>query len=858
MSRETLLDFFHDLHSVNQDFFVYDNGYRARAFTYREVADGAELFARQLAAAKIQKDDKVILWGENRPEWVIAFWGCLLNGVVVVPIDYRASMDFLLKVRDIVQARLVLVGEDVSQAAALGDTLLWHLADVGRAKPALCQDVEKTFADWDGASKVSITRDDVAEIIFTSGATADPKGVVITHRNLLANLVPIESEMAKYLRYARPFKPIRFLNLLPLSHLFGQAMGVFIPAMLPGTVVFTRGHNPAEMLRQVRTRHISVIVSVPKMLDLLRQHVAQLYPASREIPARKRHVAWRWWKHRKIHRLFGFKFWSFVVGAAPLDPDLEEFWSNLGYLVVQGYGLTETAPIVSLNHPFGAKKGSVGKPMPGVEVKIAADGEILVRGENVTRGYYHAETATREAFEEGWLHTGDIGGFDEDGRLHIQGRKKEMIVTPEGLNVFPEDVERVLNAVNGVRESAVVGISSGGEERVHAALVLETAGPQGVPLLHPAEVIRIANARLADHQRIRGVTIWPGDKLPRTEGTQKLKRREIKAWIEKGGAPRATTPGDDPLRSLLSKFAGDRTLAPQTTLEELGLSSLERVELLLALEDRFQITLDELEFAEVKDLAALQGLIERGVRDLPSRGGETAEVAHEELVEFPSWSRRWSVRLLRHIGLAALILPLTRLFAWIRVEGREHLNELKGPVLFAANHQSHMDAPAIFAALPRRWRYRLAPAMSKEFFKAHFYPQQSSRWKWFTSSLQYGLSVLCFNAFPLPQREAGVRQTLRYVGELAGAGYSILIFPEGKRTDRGEINRFMPGVGMMSARLEVPVVPVRLEGLDRVLHHTWRMARPGRVRVAFGKPIRLEGEDYSALAKRVEEAVRTL
>jgi long-chain acyl-CoA synthetase len=169
-----------------------------------------------------------------------------------------------------------------------------------------------------------------------------------------------------------------------------------------------------------------------------------------------------------------------------------------------------------------------------------------------------------------------------------------------------------------------------------------------------------------------------------------------------------------------------------------------------------------------------------------------------------------------------------------------------------------MDTPVILAALPPRWRYRTATAMAKEFFKAHFFPEEYGRHAWFTNSLNYYLAALFFNAFPLPQREAGARQTLQYIGDLVAQDWSVLIFPEGKRSDRGEINHFMPGVGMIASRLGVPVVPVRIVGLDKVLHHTWRMARPGRVRVAFGTPLHLSGDNYAALAKQVEDAVRSL
>ena len=238
---------------------------------------------------------------------------------------------------------------------------------------------------------VAIARDDIVQIVFTSGATAEPKGVVIRHRNILANIVPVEREVLKYKKYARPFLPLRFLNLLPLSHMFGQSMATNIPPMVDGTVVFMRSFNPHDIVRIVKTWRISVIVCVPKILDVLQGARAAHRSVGRE-PAAEAGCRFRsaGGAIAQIHRMFGLKFWAFVVGAAPLPPELEEFWKRLGFVVIQGYGLTETAPIVTLNHPFKTSTGSVGTPIAGVEVKIADDGEILVRGENVTSGYYEA------------------------------------------------------------------------------------------------------------------------------------------------------------------------------------------------------------------------------------------------------------------------------------------------------------------------------------------------------------------------------------------------------------------------------------------------------------------------------------
>jgi long-chain acyl-CoA synthetase len=225
---------------------------------------------------------------------------------------------------------------------------------------------------------------------------------------------------------------------------------------------------------------------------------------------------------------------------------------------------------------------------------------------------------------------------------------------------------------------------------------------------------------------------------------------------------------------------------------------------------------------------------------------------------FPSWNRSGVANVVRSLSLATWILPIARIFAWVKAVGRENLEGLEGPVIFAANHQSHLDTLAILLALPARWRYKVAPAMAKEFFKAHFFPKEYGRAAWLTNSLNYYLSTLFFNAFPFPQREAGIREALRYAGELVSQRCSILIYPEGRRSETGKIDAFRPGVGILAAKLEIPVVPVRLEGVENVLKVGWTMARPGTVRARFGEPIMLRGEDYGELARRVEEAVRSL
>jgi long-chain acyl-CoA synthetase len=814
-SPSELPAFFHRIAGNDREYVVYDDGWRGWTYRYADIARMALALASRLRAHGISKGDTVMIWSESRPGWIAAFWGCLLAGVVLVPVEPQASPSLFQRIEEKVQPRIILLGDLVAGPQGTSRTPVWRLREIETAPQQAPQE------------PVALKGDDIAEIVFTSGTTAEPKGVLMTHRNLAASLRPLEDQVAPYRRYFRLLAPLRVLNLLPMSHLFGQAVAMFLVPLVPASVAFVTSTTPEEIARQIRTRRMCALISVPKFLEVLRDFVVHRFPWARN--AAKATGLWplRWWRFRAVHRLFGWRFCCFVVGGAPLPAELEQFWSNLGFVVAQGYGLTETAPIISFSHPFHVQPGTTGKPLGDIQVKIAEDGEVLVRGDNVTPGYFRFPSETAAAFQEGWFRTGDIGELTAEGDLVIRGRKKEIIVTPEGLKVFPEDVESTLNRIQGVCESAVIG-----KEGVHAVLVLE-------PGIKSEDIVRQANQQLEPHQRIRSVSLWTQGELPRTSTTHKLRRAEIAAALQTGRKVPPKTKPD--LAELVQKYAPGRTITLDTTLEELGLSSLDRVELMMDLEEKLETSIDESVFASVSKVADLE-------RPMPPA----------KAAPMPAYSRTWIARLIRRLVLPTIFLPLTKVFAHLKVSGREHLDAVHGPVIFVANHQSHLDTPAILASLPRRWRYGIAPAMWKEYFDAHFFPERHSFRERWTSSLVYGLLTLLFNTFPIPQTETGTRQSLRYIGELVERGWSILIFPEGERTLTGEIGRFYPGVAVIASRMRVPVVPVRLVGFDRVLHRTAKWPRPGPVEVKIGAPIFLQGESYAALAKQVEDAVRSL
>ena len=419
-----------------------------------------------------------------------------------------------------------------------------------------------------------------------------------------------------------------------------------------------------------------------------------------------------------------------------------------------------------------------------------------------------------------------MGELAEDGALRIRGRKKEMIVAADGTNIFPDDLERAIDAVPGVVESAVVER----EGRAHAVLVLK-------PGTRREAVLTAANARLEPHQQIRDATLWPpGSPLPRTSGTGKLKRRHVQDWL-RGVVAAVPETGPD-LGGVLARYG----IGEGTKLNELGLSSLERIQLLMELEERTGQPVDESLFTRAQTLAE--------VAILPA--------VHDEPLDFPVWNRQWWARAIRRVSLPVWVLPLARMFLWVRVRGLEHLEAVDGPVLFAVNHQSYFDTAALLIALPGPWRYRLAVAMRKEFFDAHYHPEQYGLAKRLRNRFGYYLACLMLSAFPLPQRETGTKDALRYMGELLAGGWSVMIFPEGRHADGDDVAEFQPGIGMMGSRLGVPVIPVRLRGVHRVLHRDSRLPRPGVVEVAFGAPMILRGAKYDELARDVEREVKNL
>ena len=540
--RISVADYLADFQRLgNEQAYAERVGYRLVRWTYGDVAGLAFRFARELTARGICKADRVVIWGPNSAAWVAAFFGCANRGVIAVPMDDAASPDFAVRVFQQVQARLLVCSRDHAQPE-LPSLFFDEMQASLQCRSPQPLDSEK------------ISPQDALQIVFTSGTTAEPKGVVITHGNVLSNVAPLEAQIRPYLKYARFVHPLRFLNLLPLSHVFGQFLGMYMPPLLRGTVFFQQALKPSDIIRTIRRERISVLVAVPRMLQSLKEKIERDLEEHDRLEkfrlqfaaAEGKHFLRRWWTFRRIHRQMGLKFWAFISGGAALDRETETFWARLGFAVIQGYGLTETTSIISVNHPFKVGRGSIGKVLEGREVKLAPDGEILVRGSGVASGYWSGGELRPVSSAEGWYHTGDIGQLDAEGNLFFKGRKKEVIVTPAGMNVYPEDLENALKAQPEVKDSVVVPLAQDGNAEPCAVLILKNSVEETSP------IIDRANQTLAEYQRIRRWIIWPDEDFPRTS-TQKPRRAEIAEAAQKllGNAPNILDAGKTALANLI-------------------------------------------------------------------------------------------------------------------------------------------------------------------------------------------------------------------------------------------------------------------------------------------------------------------
>jgi long-chain acyl-CoA synthetase len=811
-------------------------GFRTRIWSYRDLADLAPRVARVLSEQGLERGDRVLIWGVNRPEWAIGFFGALFAGLVLVPLDVRSQPDFVAKIARRTRAKLVLASTQTAPLAEglkLPVLLIESLPDRARLAEPL--------------PTPPVAAGDLVEVVFTSGTTGEPKGAMLTHANLMAN--------AAALREVFPFRPDeRLLSILPLSHMFEQTCGLLAPFLAGASVVYPVSRQPAVLMRSFREYRVTMLLIVPAGLKLLDSAIQRKVDASGKRASfdRLHRIAPRLPKFlrrllfRPVISQFGGRFRTLAVGAAALEEDLANRWIDMGFDVLQGYGATELSPAVSFTRPSRNRLGTVGEAVPGVEVRIADDGEVLVRGASVFAGYWEDADATSAAIDDqGFYHTGDIGQLDGDGFLTLRGRKKDMLAMPDGTKVYPEDIEAILGRDQRIRDAAVVGWQSpGGELRVQAVLLIDDASVADA-------VVRDANGQLGAHQQIRGTTIWPDEDFPRTP-TLKVKKRLILDRLGEleGGSSRAAEPvasgtatiGASSVLTLVASVADlpVGSVKPESCLStDLNMDSLARVELLGVIEEELGAFIDDADLDPDTTVAQLTSLVE-AAKDAKHDSG---------IFGWPlSPVARAAGILIQTLVLVPVFFSLYR----VRVTGLEKIRDLRGPVLFTPNHCLHNDVGIILTRFPIGWRWRLSVAAAADDI--------------FGNPIRGFGSALIGNAFPLA-REGAIRRSLELLGARLDRGFSILIFPEGKLTVGGPTQPFKSGTGLLAVEGATPVVPMKLKitrmsrldaRRDPALageRRPWR----GEVELVFGDPIHFAWDTNHAVAtERLEAAVEAL
>lgn len=840
-------------------------GNRQLAATWANLAELADRFTAELARREISFGERVVIRGQNGLEWMGAFFGCVQRGVIAVPLDPAGAVDFTQRVMAETRPRLVV-----------GDAELLRGLSDETSKLAFEEfDDNLPRGPFGSLKAAALGLDTPFQILFTSGTTAEPKGIVHTHRNVLASLDPIEREMQKYLKYERIFHPIRFLHTLPLSHVFGQFMALWIPPLMAAETHFETRLQAQRLIETIQRERISVVCAVPRVLDLLRAYVLAAEPGlAGEIALAAGEKVWRRWRRfRKIHRRFGYKFWAFVCGGASLSADLENFWTTLGFALVQGYGMTETSALITLNHPFKPGRGTIGKVLPGRDVRITDEGEILVRGDMVSGATWQRGELQRNAEE--WLATGDLAERDAQGQLRFVGRKSQVIVTPSGLNVHPEDVEAALDAQTGVQASAVVPLLTTAGTEPAAVLLFRGSRDEA------QQAVVAANRQLAEYQQVRQWRLWPELDLPRTS-TGKIRRPRVTEWVNAQRGGDGGGQQGNPLLALvlaISHATVGRAGDEARLTEDLGLDSLGRVQLQseveqrlgLAIEDEAlesAVTLGDLRHALGLDaagatagaggMAPLVGMDGGAGRRLPSSTapGITDRRESGEQDIYPKWPWWGPVRWIRVAFTELIAQPLVWLLANPEVERAENLHPAK-PVLVIANHVTAYDMSLVQYGLPGAMRRRMAAAMAGNMLRDWRHMRNLAPGLNWLGPVTYLLITGLFNAFPLP-RSAGFRRSFQHAGEALDRGYNVLVFPEGHRTETG-LQAFRPGIGLLVRESGVQVLPVALVGLTELKAQGRGWFRSGKLAVRVGKPIEFAPEaPAEEITARLYDALASL
>ncbi len=843
-------------------------------YTYGEMLDGVRSIAYRLEKEGIAFGDRVALIGENHPRWAIAYYGILFRGAVCVPIDPHAEIETLTNFIENSEAKMAFIGEDFIKS--------FHKleANLDRKLPAVVlQNIEssngfQSFEDWttterpaDFDSKPTPAKpEDLAQLTYTSGTTGTPKGVPLTHSNIYHEAVGCQEVM-----HIKETEVV--LSVLPLFHVFAQVVNLWVIASTGGSVYYVKELAPAELTKAFETKEITLLTGVPRLWYLFHKkifdNVAQQSIVVRTLFDKllklnfflreKFNINLGKKFFGKVHDGFGGKLDITITAGSRFDEKIARDYHALGFTMIQGYGLTETTGAISCTRFEDNVVGSVGKAVNYAETKIGelndeGAGEVLIKGKMVFSGYYKNPEATKEAFtEDGWFKSGDLGKIDENGNLHIVGRSKDVIVLPNGKNIHPEDLEVHYSKTPMVGEMCIIGVKDessnmAGAEKLIAVVVPDFEYMKKNNIANAREAIRHEfddlGRQLPEYQRVRE-TIVRAEPLPRT-ATRKVRRFEVAKEI----ADHKFDSGDAPLVKKLEFTDEDRALMespiarqltklvkqnseqaeeihPSMSLEiDLGLDSLSRAEVFAGLEQAFNIEFDSDEAANALTIKEVADLVKK------EAGGEGAEIVETDFNwgkivresdnEMPEVQGILKPRML---GMALVFTVfkffnlIAKIFLRMEVSGKENFENLKRPYIIAPNHQSYLDP------------FMVTSEYSFENLRNSFAVGAS---QFFESSIMQSLAAF-LNTVPV---DADTQLLKAMKASAVGLKYGKIlnIFPEGARAFDGELHEFKKGAAILAVELDVPIVPVALDGFYKVWARSSNKISFAKTKIRYGKP----------------------
>ncbi len=852
--------------------------------TYAELRRMAESVGRWIAENGFPHGSRLAILADNHPRWVAAYLGIIASRCAAVPLDTALHDDQVSKLlKDsgtsavFCDARHVPIARPASKQLNIGLVLM----DPERMGTHSIQEhwlgnLPAIFDAGPGKFKPApANQDDITALIYTSGTTADPKGVMLTHANLAAEVEAVTN-------WIKVGPNDALLGVLPLFHVLAQMSNLFLPLVRGARVVYLETLNTTELLRALSERSITLFAIVPQFYYLIYERITQeiakrgavvqklfssmvsLNRALRKIGVNAGPILFG-----KVHKTFGPKMRYLFTGGSRFDQEMAWHFHDLGIDIMQGYGLTETTAAVFANTPNDNVIGSVGKAMMGVEGKIVnpqpqedgspAVGEVAVRGPVVMKGYWNRPDATAAVIRDGWFYTGDLGYFDSHGNLFLTGRQKEVIVLSNGKNVYPEEIETQYLKSPFIKEIAVMGLEGkpgAGGDRLHAVIVPNFDVLRQKKIVNAKEVIRFdiegLSQQLASTKRVGSYEIWQDD-LPRTT-TRKLKRFEIEKRVranqaaasqKKDAGAAAELPAEKPITAEESAWLdrpevqrgvkiireasrnSSSTLRPTHNLElDLGLDSMQRVELLSRLEEELGGNVEESQLTEiytVRDLldAVLNSAAKGESAPRAAFAGWKAILAEEptdpEVLALknppPAFGAVW-------YPLSRLInIVFSDLFQ-LHVSGLEHLPK-EGPFILSSNHQSYFDPVILVSVLPKNTLEHTFAVGTSEIFGEGFM-RRLARW--------IRVIVLDPDANLVPAMRAGA-YGLRH-------GNVLILYPEGERSIDGTPRIFKKGAAILSMHMQVPIVPIAIERF----YEAWPRGKSffqKRVplKMVFGKPI---------------------